>query len=109
MHYHSADPLADARRRIPLGYGTTPIEISDDAPSGPLTRPFGLRYVVEVTRDADNVVDIGAVKYDPVRQVSVIGGDYFIHLTTKQTVGTPYQTIEDMQRFPDTDPDTMSD
>lgn len=109
MHHHSPDPLADARRRIPLGHGTMPIEISHEAPSGTLTRPFGLRYLVELTQDAGNVVDIGAVQYDPVRQMSVIDGDYFIHLATKQTVGTPYQTVEDMQQFPDSDPDTVPD
>lgn len=64
--------LTNARRRIPLGHGTMPIEISHDVHSGPLTRPFGLRDVVELTRDADNVVDISAVEYDPARQVSVI-------------------------------------
>jgi hypothetical protein len=69
MHSHSLDSLTDARRRIPLGHGIMPIEISHDAPSGPLTRPSGLRYLVELTRDADNVVDIGAVEYDPVRQL----------------------------------------
>lgn len=109
MQPHWPDPLTDARRRIPLGHGMMPIEISYDVPSGPLTRPFGLRYVVELKRDADNVVDIGAVEYDPVRQVSMINGDYFIRLATKQTVGTPYQTVEDMQKFPDSDSDAVPD
>lgn len=109
MRHQPLDPLSDARRRIPLGNGTIPIQASYDPPSGSLTRPFGLRYLVQLTRDADNVVEIGNVLYDPVRQVSVIDGDYFIHLASKQTVGTPYQTVEDMQQFPDSDPDTVPD
>ncbi len=103
------DPLGRVSERFPLGRGLERVDLGSEPPSGPETRPFGLRYLTPVAADRANVLDLSEVTYDPQAQMSTIGGELFIVARTKDTIASPYDTEEDMQVFPDSESDTVYD
>ncbi|MGH3755848.1 MAG: putative ATP-grasp-modified RiPP [Pseudonocardiaceae bacterium] len=101
--------LGRVGERFPLGRGMRRCDLGGEAPSGPQTRPFGLRYVIPVERGTIKVIDLSRVTYDPDVQMSRLGGKLFVHAGTKEATQNPYDTREDDQIFPDTDPDEVYD
>lgn len=88
--------LGRVSERFPLGRGLERVDLGSEPPSGPETRPFGLRYLTPVAADRANVLDLSEVTYDPEAQMSTIGGELFIFARTKDTIASPYDTEEDI-------------
>lgn len=61
------DPLVSVSERFPLSPSGFTVPISSESPSGPSTRPFGLRWVCDVGVP----VAPTSYRYCPVRQVVV--------------------------------------
>lgn len=105
----SDDPLARAAERFPMGRGLEPVNLGDEPPSGPETRPFGLRYLTPVAADRANVLDASGISYDPETQMSTIDEEPLIVAATKQPTKYSTTTKEDRQEFEDVEEDTVDD
>jgi putative ATP-grasp target RiPP len=95
--------------RFPLGRGIGRIELGNEPPTGPQTRPFGLRYLTPIDQRNVRVLDLSQVTYDPKSQMSRLDGELLIHAATKQQTQHSYKTTEDKQVYDDFDTDEVAD
>lgn len=84
--YTDDDPLFRVADQIPLGRHLGLVTVTDEVPSQPNVRPFGLRYATSAVTPIP--VELSGLRYDRRRQITV------------DTVGVP--------RAPDTAPDLLT-
>lgn len=90
----SSDPISDVQSRFALDAPHGLLAPSDDEPSGPNLRPYGLRFA-RAFGSGSTVARVPAYRYCPERQIAVVadgrGLPAFRHTNPKtvETTGTP--------------------
>jgi putative ATP-grasp target RiPP len=99
------DPLFRAADQFPLGRRLGLVTATDQVPSGPNVRPFGLRFATSTALPIP--VDLSVLRYDRQRQITVddIGAPVF----GKHSTGPTSTQTSDGHKSMDSDTDHTED
>lgn len=104
---HAPDPIYPAAAEFPLGRPFGVVTPDAGTPSGPATRPFGLRYASTSTSAA--TADTATLGYDEQRQIGIAhDGNAWVPLM-RHTTGATTTATSDSHRGPDSDADHTED
>jgi putative ATP-grasp target RiPP len=99
------EPLFRAADAMPLGRSLGMVEPEEDTPGNAGARPFGLGFATATV--APVIVDMSALHYDPVRQLSV--DDAGIAVFGKHSTGQTTTRTSDGHKSMDSDTDHTED
>jgi putative ATP-grasp target RiPP len=105
-----ADDLWRTADQFPLGAIAGINEIDARGPSGPDTRPFGLRYATDPNHPSNDSLDVAEQGYDVDRQIAVVrDGDSIVPVFKHTSNRTSTTTSDSDRRGPDSDSDVGND
>ncbi|MGH8907034.1 MAG: hypothetical protein ACRD0K_11070 [Egibacteraceae bacterium] len=97
------------RERFPLGHAFGAVEVSEEQPSDPANRPFGLKYATPVPANGSNAISLSKITYCEAAQMSMIEGQLYLLAGTRLEGQTETERRDDNQVFQDTDVETVDD